>query len=77
MNTAEPELHGISVKYCDLFCYELVITVCPVTFACFSSLLSTLAWLLKLSPRLELEIASGLHLHSREEASAEHSTPEF
>lgn len=43
MNTAETELHGISVKYCDLFCYELVITVCPVTFAYFSSLLSALA----------------------------------
>lgn len=38
MNTAVTELHGISVKYCDQFCYELVITVCPVKFAYFALL---------------------------------------
>lgn len=35
MNTAVTELREISVKYRDLFCYELVIIVCPVKFACF------------------------------------------
>lgn len=44
MNTAVTELHGISVKYCDLLCYELVITVCPVKFAYFPLLPSYPPW---------------------------------
>lgn len=35
MNTAVNELHRISMKYCDLFCCELVIIVCLVKFAYF------------------------------------------
>lgn len=42
MNTAVTELHRISVKYCDLFRYELIIIVCPVKFAHFPFLLPTL-----------------------------------
>lgn len=44
MNTAVTELHGISVKYCDQFCYELVIIVCPVKFAYFALLPCYLPW---------------------------------
>lgn len=35
MNTAVTELYGISMNCCDLFCYELVVIVCPMKFVYF------------------------------------------
>lgn len=78
MNTVN-ELHGISMKYCDLFCCELVIIVCPVKFAYFPLLpfVPTLVYLLHFCLGSELEITSAFPWGSKEEVFLEHSTLGF